>query len=132
MFYYLLINLIIYRACEGDQKLMKKGHGRLIHVSDFIEEDNGRLIIRNKEGEIVKDAQKIIYPGTNGDAWWDLEQLLKQVQNALDIFDEAHPGCVALFIFDQSSAHASLGPDALHAFNMNKNMAGNSKYRRTR
>ena len=33
----------------------------------------------------------------------------------IEIFDAAHPDCQALFIFDQSSAHASLGDDALKA-----------------
>ena len=37
---------------------------------------------------------------------------------------EAHPGCCALFIFDQSSAHASLGPDALCTFDMKKSNGG--------
>ena len=73
---------------------------------------------------ITKDAQCITYPGANGDAWWDLTQLLKQVKNVISIFKEAHPGCCALFIFDQSSPHASLGPDALCAFNMNKSNGG--------
>jgi hypothetical protein len=73
---------------------------------------------------IIKDARCITFPGANGDTWWDLTQLLKQVNNALSIFEEAHPGCCALFLFDQSSAHASLGPDALCAFNMNKSNGG--------
>ena len=34
------------------------------------------------------------------------------------------PECVALFIFDNSSAHASLPPDALRAFDMNKGDGG--------
>jgi hypothetical protein len=38
-----------------------------------------------------------------------------------------HPGCAALFIFDQSSAHASLGSDALCAFGMNKTNGGNQR-----
>ena len=38
----------------------------------------------------------------------------------IDIFEAAHPDCQALFVFDQSSAHASLPPDALRAFTMNK------------
>jgi hypothetical protein len=59
------------------------------------------------------DAREIIYPGSNGDAWWDHTQLLAQVERAIEIFEKAHPGCVALFVFDQSSAHASLAPDAL-------------------
>jgi hypothetical protein len=42
----------------------------------------------------------------------------------ITIFEEAHPDCIALFIFDQSSAHASLGPNALHAFKMSKSNGG--------
>jgi hypothetical protein len=61
------------------QKLMKKGRGRLIHVSDFVEEENGRLIIRDEDSNVVKDARCITYPGSHGDAWWDHAQLLVQV-----------------------------------------------------
>lgn len=96
-------------------------------MSDFVEEDNGRLITHNQDGVILKDARCIIYPGSNGDPWWDHAQLLKQLDRAITIFEEAHPGCVALFIFDQSSAHASLGPDALHAFDMNKTNGGKQR-----
>jgi hypothetical protein len=103
---------------------MKKGRGRLIHVSDFVEEDNGRLIICNQEGAMVKDTRCITYPGSAGDPWWDHAQLLAQVNRAIGIFKEAHPNCVVLFVFDHSSAHVSLGPDALRAFDMNKSNGG--------
>lgn len=43
------------------------------------------------------------------------------------IFEHAHPSCIALFIFDQSSAHASLGPDALKAFEVNKSDGGKQR-----
>ena len=90
-------------------------------MSDFIEEENGWLLIKDQDGMmIIKDARCITYPGTNGDSWWDLAQLLKQINKAISIFEEVHPGCCALFIFDQSSAHTSLGPEALCAFDMNK------------
>src|SRR5258708_4730012 len=56
---------------------------------------------------------KIIYPGAKGDAWWDMDQLLKQMHDVINIFEEAYPTCQALFIFDQSSAHQSLGPNAV-------------------
>lgn len=103
---------------------MKKGRGRIIHVSDFIDEELGRLIVRDENGRIVRDARKVIFPGSRGDPWWDTEQLLAQLDTAISVFEEAHAGCTALFIFDQSSAHASLGPDALHAWNMNKGDGG--------
>ena len=115
------------RTQPGEQKLMRKGRGRLIHVSDFVEEENGRLIVHNEEGVKVKDARVITYPGSTGDPWWDHTQLLAQIDNALAIFEEAHPECTGLFIFDQSSAHASLGPDALRAFDMNKSNGGKQR-----
>jgi hypothetical protein len=102
--------------------LQKKGHGRLIHVTDFINKADGRLV--DRDGNVVQDTHKIIYPGSNGDAWWDTEQLLKQVKSAIGIFETAHPNCTSLFIFDQSSAHGSLPPDALKAFEMNKSDGG--------
>lgn len=112
------------RLCEGEQPLQKKSCGRLIHVSDFICSEMGRLILRDQDGNIVQDAQKIIFPGANGDPWWDTEQLIAQIKSAIEIFEAAHPGCQALFIFDQSSTHASLPLDALKAFEMNKSNGG--------
>jgi hypothetical protein len=106
---------------------MKKGRGRLIHILDFIEEDNRCLIICNQEGVVVKDAHCIMYPGVSGDQWWDLAQLLAQVDWAIDIFEEAHPNCVMLCLFDHSSMHASFGPDALRAFDVNKSNGGKKK-----
>jgi hypothetical protein len=69
---------------------------------------------------VVKDAHRIIYPGIGSDPWWDHKQLLVQVDKVIKIFEEAHPNCIALFVFDQSSAHTSLGEDALRAFDMNR------------
>jgi hypothetical protein len=110
--------------CEGQTILQKKGRGRLIHVSDFINPETGRLIHRDKNGETLDEARKIIFPGSNGDAWWDAEQLLVQVKHAIEVFEKAHPGKVSLFVFDQSSAHGSLPPNALKAFEMNKSDGG--------
>src|SRR6266851_4639183 len=84
------------RVQDGEQKIMRKGHGQLIHVLDFVEEENGCLIVCDEEGDIVKDVQCIIYPGVDGDAWWDQDQLLVQVDKAIAIFEEVHPSCVAV------------------------------------
>lgn len=111
----------------GEQPLRKKSQGRLIHVSDFINEEDGRLVLLDQDGNILCDARKIIYPGSNGDAWWDNKQLMAQIRSAIEIFEAAHPDCQALFIFDQSSAHASLPPDALRAFEMNKSNGGKQR-----
>ena len=111
--------------------MRRKGKGRIIHVSDFINEEDGRLIKRNADGEIIEDARKIIYPGSGGDAWWTHEDLLKQVESAIKIHNEVSgPGVQALFIFDNSSAHATLPPDALRAFDMNKSDGGKQRKQR--
>lgn len=112
----------MFRLRKGEQPLHKKV--RLIHVLDWICSETGCLLMWDKAGDIVWDAWTIIYPGANGDPWWDIFQLIAQVKSAIEIFDPAHPGCQALFIFDQSSAHTSLPPDALQAFDMNKSDGG--------
>ena len=111
--------------------LHKKGCGRLIHVSDFVTSEDGRLISHGDDGEIIEDAQRIIYPGANGDAWWTHEHLLDQVKSAIRIHEKVNGlECQALFIFDNSSAHATLPPDALRAFNMNKGNGGKQRKQR--
>lgn len=38
---------------EGEQPLRKKSRGRLIHVSDFINEEDGRLVLLDEDGRII-------------------------------------------------------------------------------
>ncbi|PVH70044.1 hypothetical protein DL98DRAFT_621037, partial [Cadophora sp. DSE1049] len=100
-----------------------KSKGKLTHVSDFISL-KGRLTV-TKNGVVIKDARKIIYPGSGGDDnWWNIKQLLEQVDEAFNIFEEKHPNKTAVFVFDQSSAHASHGDGALNAFTMNASEGG--------
>ncbi|KAF9504621.1 hypothetical protein BS47DRAFT_1374374 [Hydnum rufescens UP504] len=96
--------------------LQKKSQGCLNHVSDFINEEDGHLVQQNEQGQIIHDAHKVIFPGASGDPCWDTQQLLKQVDTTINIFDASHPNCQALFIFNQ--------PNALWAFDMNKGNGG--------
>ncbi|PBK79634.1 hypothetical protein ARMGADRAFT_1049119 [Armillaria gallica] len=73
------------------------------------------------------NAQQIIYPGSKEDAWWDTEQLMKQMDCTIEIYNAVHPNATTLFIFDQSSAHTSLPSDALHAWEMNMSDGGKQK-----
>jgi hypothetical protein len=72
----------------------------------------------------VTDSQKIIYPGKNHDGWWDLAQLMDQMQHAIDIFEFLHPDKVGIWLFNCSSAHEGLAEDALNVNNMNVNPGG--------
>ena len=48
----------------------KKLRGHFIHVSHWINEEDGRLVLRDNSGKIIHNAWKIIYPGSNSDPWW--------------------------------------------------------------
>ena len=115
---------------ENQQAIWKKGHGRAVHVSDFISETIGRIAL--SEDQIAEqmtwlanlrlpafEARKIIYPRKGFDMWWDLTQLIKQVELTIKVFEYTHPDCVAIFVFDWSSAHEGFAENALNVNNMN-------------
>jgi hypothetical protein len=56
------------RARPDQQRLMKKGQGWIIHILDFVEEENGHLIVHDQGGVVVRDAWCVTYPGASGDA----------------------------------------------------------------
>ena len=75
---------------KGQMPLRKKGPGRAIHNSGFIVEQTGRLALSPKqiaeqeklpESERLPcyDSREIIYPGKNGDGWWNCNKLVDQV-----------------------------------------------------
>jgi hypothetical protein len=123
---------------QDQQPIRKKGSGRAIHVSDFICETIGPIRLSEEQ---IKDqlnlpdalrlpafeARKITYPGKGFDSWWDLAQLIKQLKNTIAIFEYTHPNCMAVFVFDRSSAHEGYAEDALNISNMNINPGGKQK-----
>ena len=118
---------------KDEQPLRKKSKGHSIHVSAFINPQTSQLVLLNRDGDgnVICDLTKVIYSGVGGDPWWDCKQLLEQMKDAIQIFEATHLGKQPLFIFDQSSAHtssaASLPPDALKAFEMNKSDGGKQR-----
>jgi hypothetical protein len=101
---------------------------------DFILEATGQLTVPSNKNQNVTTsdaATYIIYPGSTGDKWWDMQQLCNQVTNkAIPIFNQTHPDCIAFFIFDFSSAHGAYAPTALRAQNMNLNFVGKQAWLR--
>lgn len=52
------------------------------------------------------------------------------MEHAIPIFEKTHPGAIAVFAFDNSSAHASLAKDALDVNNMNLSDGGKQPLKR--
>jgi len=68
--------------------------------------------------EKVYDMQRN-YQIRSDDGWWNAEKMVIQAKEAIDIFNKAFPGNIAVFAFDNSSGHACKGKDALIANIMN-------------
>ena len=109
--------------------LRPKGSGRSLMVSEFLCECHGRMKLdeeqqRNHPG-VPSEVIMIIKPGKNNDGYWDCEDLVAQTRDrAVPIFKILHPGCDALFVFDNSSGHLAFAPDALVANRLNLNDGG--------
>jgi hypothetical protein len=123
---------------QDQQPIQVKGNGRVIHVSDFIAETISRIKLSNEQiADQVKlpeehhlpvfEARKITYSGKGFNTWWDLPQLIKQVKTAIDVFNYTHLDCVAVFMFDRSSAHEGFTENALNVNSMNINPAGKQR-----
>ena len=67
---------------------------------------------------------KITYPGKGHDVWWDLSQLMDQMQHAINIFKYLNLDKVAIWLFDHSSKHEGLAEDTLNINNMQVNPGG--------
>jgi hypothetical protein len=138
---------------KGNPALRPKGRGKALMVSEFLTESFGRLAIppndyaRLQDPPFPREATEIIEPGKNANGYWTGEDLVKQVgasrlqqsfflvndasistlqirDRAIPIFNHLHPGCIGVFLFDNSSNHGLFAPDALRVQNMNLNPGG--------
>jgi hypothetical protein len=62
----------------------------------------------------------LLQPGNNKDGYWKVDQMLAQVEDAIDAEEKSFPGCELLFCFDQSCNHTAFASDALRASTMLK------------
>jgi hypothetical protein len=69
---------------NGENPLRKKGHGRSLHVSDFLTDTIGRLKLNSEQIDEVgetfpHEARIIMKPGKNYDGYWNADKLIDQV-----------------------------------------------------
>ena len=97
---------------EGEQILRKKGPGKGLMVSNFMCPCHGTVCYQDFEF------------GKNSQGYWTNSHMQDQLKLAVRLFEEMHPSCQGLFIFDQSSNHGALSEDALRATTMNLGPGG--------
>ncbi|CAA7270186.1 unnamed protein product [Cyclocybe aegerita] len=94
----------------------RKGEGPSIMVSEFLTPDWGWL----KDGD--DEARILFRAGKNRDGYFDNDDLISQVDHAIDIFEGLTNGfATGLFLFDNAPSHQKRAMDALSARKMPKN-----------
>jgi hypothetical protein len=69
----------------------------------------------------IREARIIFKAGRNRDGWFDADDLLQQVDKAIDIFEGLTKGWAqGLFLFDNAPSHQKRAPNAISARNMVK------------
>ena len=80
--------------------------------------------MRDSETHLSKNSEARVFfkAGKNRDGYFDADDLLQQVNNAIDIFEgKANGFATGLFLFDNAPSHQRRAPDALSAQKMPKN-----------
>ncbi|PBK82635.1 hypothetical protein ARMGADRAFT_1038428 [Armillaria gallica] len=96
-------------------KAQPKGDGPSIMASDFLTSDWGCLMHEGEEAWVLFKA------GASQDGWFNAEDLIAQVDKAIDIFEVKTNGfTVGLFMFDNAPSHQKCVTDALSARQMPK------------
>ncbi|KAF8576974.1 hypothetical protein K439DRAFT_1649191 [Ramaria rubella] len=101
----------------------RKGEGALLMVSDFLTLEWGRL--KDAEelliGLTYSEARIVFKAGKNQDGYFTADDLRKQVEMAIDIFEiKTNHTATGLFVFDNAPSHQKRAPDALSARKMPK------------
>jgi hypothetical protein len=65
-----------------------------------------------------KISRTLFYAGANRDGYWTSQDMVKQLNEVIPLFEALHPDCFGLFLFDQSSNHNAYPANALVASRM--------------
>ena len=95
---------------------LPKGEGLSLMVSDFVSADYGWLVSPDGEGS----ARVLFRPGVNRDGYFTNEDILRQVDHAMDILQQHYPNDDHVFIFDNATIHTKRPPGSLSARSMPK------------
>lgn len=86
-------------------------------VSDFIEKDGSDYLRYNgQEGRLLLE--------TSTDGYFNNDMLMKQVDKAIQIFEQKYPDAQALFLFDNAPSHKKYAEDMLITDRMNVRPGG--------
>ena len=96
-----------------------KGEGVSLMVADFVSADFGWFT--SPDGN--KSACCLFRPGANQDGYFTNEEIIEQVDKAINILHEYYPGSDFdhVFIYDNAMTHLKRAEDALSARKMPKN-----------
>lgn len=97
---------------EEENYIRKKGQGSSIMVSEFQCPCHGTMRYGGKT------SREFFKAGGDREGWWTYKHMVKQLKDVIDLFEILHPGCVAVFLFDNSSNHSAFADDALVASRM--------------
>ena len=95
---------------------LPKGEGVSLMVSDFISADYGWLCSPDR----TESARVLFRPGANREGYFTNEDILRQVDNAIDILRKHYPDDDHFFIFDNATIHTKRPPGSLSARHMPK------------
>jgi hypothetical protein len=107
---------------DGHNHLRPKSRGRSQHVSGFCCPCHGFIEDDGPEDDPATTeccSFHIITPGKNDDGYWTNDDLVKQLDKVIPLFERWHPDCQLLFLFDNSGNHHKRAPDGLCAQTMN-------------
>lgn len=93
---------------------LPKGEGPSLMVSDFVSAEYGWLC--SPDGQ--ETARVLMKPGKNRNGYFDNTDILKQVEEAMDILQRHYPHQQHIFIYDNATTHLKRSADALSARSM--------------
>ncbi|EIN05547.1 hypothetical protein PUNSTDRAFT_115955 [Punctularia strigosozonata HHB-11173 SS5] len=85
-------------------------------VADFISADHGWLF--SPDGQ--KSARRLFKAGKSQDGWFTNDDIIGQLQDAMDILDQFYPDEEHVFVYDNATTHLKRADDALSARRMPK------------